>query len=322
MGIATLAHVEMKCDRLEESVQHFTEVVGLEETRRDDGKVYLRAYGDWDAYTLVLADADDMGINHAAFKVEEESDLAAYQERIEAAGYDTRWVEAGHEPGQSRALRFDYPGSHPEHDHELELVYDMEKADVPKAALSPLKNQPQGYPTSGVGLQRIDHLHLLVPNVEECRAFAEEVLDFKLRERVVAEDGHETGVWMSVTPKVHELAFKEHTRADLNHIAYYLKYMGDLFRGAEILRNHEVPIYGGPSQHGITQGNFMYHVEPSGNLFEFFNGNYSIFDPQWEPITWHPEELDAGWVWWGGKYDTPQTRAKRLALLGREPDDD
>lgn len=319
MAVATLAHVELKCNRFERSVEHFTETVGLEEAHRDGSSVYLRAYGDWDTYTLVLTESEGMGIDHAAFKVEAESDLERYETRIRDAGYETRWVEPGHEPGQGRALRFGYPGSHPGHEHEFELVSGMERADVPKEARSPLKNQPQGYPGSGVGLRRIDHLHLLVPNVQECRQFAEEVLDFKLRERVVDHDGTETGVWMSVTSKVHELAFKEHDRADLNHVAYYLKYMSDLFRGAEILRNNDVPIYGGPSQHGITQGNFMYHVEPSGNLFEFFNGNYSIFDPDWEPVTWRPDELDAGWVWWGGKYDTPQTREKRLELLGRDP---
>lgn len=61
--------------------------------------------------------------------------------------------------------------------------------------------------------------------------------------------------------------------------------------------NHARPDGPAPSQHGITQGNFMYHVEPSGDLFEFFKGYDTIFDSDWDPRTWYPDELEAGGVW-------------------------
>ena len=316
MAVATLAHTELYCTDLEASLEHFTRVLSFSESHREDGSVYLRAYGDWDTYTLILTESDDrLGLGHVAFKVEAEEELEAYAERVEASGYETRWLEPGAEPGQGRAVRFSYPGSHPEHEHELELVYDMERADVPKGARSRLKNQPQGYADVGVGTRRIDHLNVMVPNVTECKEWMADVLDFKLRERIVFDDGEEKGVWMSVTPIVHEIAFVKNETPQLNHVAWYLKYLGELFRAVDVIKDAPTgEIYAGPSQHGVTQANFMYHVEPSGNLFELFNGGYLIFDPQWEPITWTEDELPNALEWWDRDdqvYDWPQSAEKR-----------
>jgi len=312
MAVATLGHVELLCPDIESSLEHFTRVLGFHESTREDGSIYLRAWGDWDTYTLILTESDDrIGLGHASFKVEADEDLDEYQERIEASGYDTRWLEPGAEPGQGRALRMDYPGSHPEHEHELELVYEMEKAEVPKEQRSRLKNQPQRYNDVGVGTRRIDHLNIMVPNVNECREWIEDVLDFNLRERVVYE-GEEVGTWLSVTPIVHEIAFVYHERPQLNHVAWYLKYFGELFRVVEVIKDAPTgEIYSGPSQHGVTQANFMYHVEPSGNLFELFNGGYLIFDPDWEPITWYDDEIPEALAWWGEQYEWPQSEDQR-----------
>ena len=310
MAVATLGHVELLCPDIEESLHHFTRVLSFQETTRVDDSIYLRAWGDWDTFTLILTEADTTGLGHVSFQVEEDADLEMYRERIEASGYETEWLQAGSEPGQGRALRFTYPGSHPEHPHEMELFAEMERIDVPKEERSRLKNQPQKFADHGVGVRRIDHLNIMVPNVNECREWMEDVLDFKLRERVVL-DGEEKGTWLSVTPIVHEIAFTYHETAQLNHVAWYLKYFGELFRAVEVLKDNDVDIYAGPSQHGVTQANFMYHVEPSGNLFELFNGGYLIFDPNWEPITWYEDDLDDALAWWGAVYDWPQSEDKR-----------
>ena len=150
----------------------------------------------------------------------------------------------------------------------------------------------------------------MVPNVNECRTWMEDVLDFKLRERVVIDD-EEKGTWLSVTPIVHEVAFTYHEKPQLNHVAYYLKEFGELFRAVDVLKDHDVDIYAGPAQHGVTQANFMYHKTPSGNLFELFHGGYLIFNPNWEPITWYEDELDDALAWWGEVYDWPQSEDKR-----------
>ncbi|MDY6765417.1 MAG: VOC family protein, partial [Halobacteria archaeon] len=104
---------------------------------------------------------------------------------------------------------------------------------------------------------------------------------------------------LSVTPLVHEVAFVEDDEPSLNHVAYYLKSRGDLFRAADILKDHGIRLKGGPGHHGISQANYMYHDDPSGNELELFAGGYLIFDPNWEPITWTEEDMPEALYWWG-----------------------
>ena len=293
MGIATLGHVELQCTDVEASRDHFYDVLGLEESLRRDGRIYMRGWGDWDLFTLELTPAAESGVRHIAFQVEDPSDLDEYATRIEGAGYDVRWLDPEADPGQGRAIRFSYPGG-----HELELYHEMERADIPEEDRSDLKNQPQTYVDRGVGTRRIDHVNLKVPDVDEAVAWFDDVLDFKLREELVIEDERVAG-WMSVSPLVHEVAFIDAEESALNHLAYYLKAERELYRAVDVLKDHGVEILEGPGHHGISQAIFLYHNEPSGNEIEVFAGGYLIFDPNWEVVTWTEEDLPEAIAWWG-----------------------
>lgn len=293
MGVATLGHVELLCPDLEASFDHFHDVLGLEEAHREGNRIYMRGWGDFNAYTLVLTPAEERGVGHIAFRVEEPADLARYAERVEAAGEDVTWLDGGEEWAQGESIRFDAPA-----DQRIELFYDIESAQVPKERRTRLKNQPQRVVDRGIGARRIDHVNCYVPNVQECSDWFEEVLDFELREELVLE-GEPAGKWLSVSPLVHEIAFVEEPEASLNHVAYYLKSRGDLFRAADILKDREVPLAGGPGQHGISQANYLYYLEPSGHEVEIFSGGYLIFEPDWEPVTWTEEDMPEALYWWG-----------------------
>ena len=45
--ISQLAHVELLTPKPQETLEFFTEVVGLEESGRDGQSVYLRCWGDY-----------------------------------------------------------------------------------------------------------------------------------------------------------------------------------------------------------------------------------------------------------------------------------
>jgi len=293
MGVATLGHVELRCTDLEASRDHFHDVLGLEESLRRDGRVYMRGWGDWDTFTLQLTPAGESEVGHVAFQVEEPSDLESYAERIEASGYDVEWLDAGHDPGQGEAIRFTYPGG-----HELELYHEMERADVPEERQSALRNQPQRYVDRGVGTRRIDHVNLTVPDVDAAVAWFDGVLDFQLREELVLHGDRAAG-WMSVSPLVHEVAFVDADESALNHLAYYLKAERELYRAVDVLKENGVEILEGPGHHGISQAMFLYHDEPSGNEIEVFAGGYLILDPNWETVTWTEGDLPEAVAWWG-----------------------
>lgn len=307
MGIHTLAHVELYCTDLEASLEHFRDTMGMYVRHEEDDAYYLAAYGDWQDYTLILREGDDWGCRHVAWMLEDESDFEEYKERIEDSGYETEWVDEDEEPGQGRALRFDHPGETPEY---YELVYDIDRAfdTVPEENQSRLKNQPARKPERGAGFRRIDHVNFNVSNVVEYSDWYRDVLDFNLREEGVDPDGNQVAVWLSVSPLVHEIALvtsppDANVTDKIDHVAFYMDggQSGELERAADLLRENDVEMVGGPARHGISQAHFNYYLEPSGNKVEIFAGGYLIFDPDWEPITWTPEDGSDGFVWWGGK---------------------
>lgn len=307
MGIATLAHAELYCPDLEASLEHFRDTMGMYVRHEEDGAYYLAAYGDWQDYTLILREGDDWGCRHVAWMVEDEEDLEEYKQRIEESGYDTEWTEAGAHPGQGQALRFDYPGESPEY---WELVYDIDRAfdTVAEENEARLKNTPARKPERGAGLKRIDHVNFNVSNVPECTQWFQDVLDFNLREEGIDPDGNQAGTWLSVSPLVHEIAFVQappdgNVEGKIDHVAYYMDggQAGELERAADLLRERDIEIVGGPARHGISQAHFNYYLEPSGNKIEIFAGGYLIFDPEWETVTWTPEDGSDGFVWWGGR---------------------
>ncbi|PSP82503.1 2,3-dihydroxybiphenyl 1,2-dioxygenase [Halobacteriales archaeon QS_1_68_17] len=293
MGIATLGHVELRCTDVEASRDHFHDVLGMEESLREDGRIYMRAWGDWDTFTLALVPAGESAVGHVAFQVEEPADLDRYADRIERAGHEVEWLDPGADPGQGEAIRFTEPGG-----HRIELYHEMERADVPPEKRSDLKNQPQVYVDRGVGVRRIDHVNLKVPDVDASTEWFREVLEFELREQLVL-DGDRAAAWLSVSPLVHEVAFVDADESALNHLAYYLKAERELYRAVDVLKDNGVEILEGPGHHGISQAMFLYHDEPSGNEIEVFAGGYLIFDPNWEPVTWTEEDLPEAVAWWG-----------------------
>ncbi|MFD1685498.1 VOC family protein [Halobellus litoreus] len=307
MGIATLAHAELYCPDLEASLEHFRDTMGMYVRHEEEDAYYLAAFGDWQDYTLILREGDTWGCKHVAWMLEDEADFDEFEQRIEDSGYDTEWVDPDAEPGQGRALKFDYPGATPEY---MELVYDIDRAfDTVSEENKPrLKNQPTRKPERGAGFRRIDHVNFNVSNVPECVDFFENVLGFALREEGLDPDGNQVGAWMSVSPLVHEIAFitpppDANVVDKIDHVAYYMDggYRGELERAADLLRERDIEFVGGPARHGISQAHFNYYLEPSGNKVEIFAGGFLIFDPEWETVTWTPEDGSDGFVWWGGK---------------------
>lgn len=305
MGIATLAHAELHCPDLEASREHFRDTIGMYETHVTDDAIYMRAFGDWQSYTLILRDADDWGGGHVAWMVEDEEDIDVYQDRIDSSGHDTELVEETEDPGQGRTLRFECPSY-----GTMELVHDIDRANdiVPDDERSRLKTRPSRKPEHGAGVRRIDHVNINVENVKEVSTYFEDVLDFKLREEAIHPEGHRAGAWMSVSPLVHEIAIVQpppdaNVINGLDHVAYYQDggQGGELNRTADLLRERNIELVGGPAKHGISEANFMYYIEPSGNKVEVFAGGYLIFDPEWETVTWTPEDGSDSFVWWGGK---------------------
>jgi len=314
--VAHLGHVELLTPKPEASLRFFTNVLGMSVTDQVGQSVYLRGYGDYERYTVKLTEHHQAGIAHVAWRATSQAALARRAEALAASGLGQGWI--GGDNGHGPAYRFTDPDG-----HVMELYYDAEHYRAPADQRSRLKNQPERYSGTGIGIRRIDHVNLLCAEVTANRVFMEERLGFRLREHVILDDATEAAAWISVTPLVHDVAYTldaTRARARLHHVAFWVDNREDVLRAADICLENDIFIETGPSKHAITQAFFLYGYEPGGNRFEIFSGGYLIFAPDWEPIVWTQAERARGQAWGlrlpesFHSYGTPIVEVAREAL--------
>ena len=299
--IAQLAHVELLTPRLADSVWFFREVLGLEESGRKDGSVYLRAYEDFYHHTLKLTPASGPGLGHVAWRATSEDALQALTRRLTASGCGRGWRDGdlGHGP----AYRFVTPEGHP-----MEVLWEVEYYQAPPEKRSLLRNRPQKRPLRGIPVRRVDHVNLLARSVSVVREFLEGSLGFRLREQKIGERSVEVGAWLSLSPLVHEIAVMRDATGGagrFHHVAYWYGYPQHLIDAADVCSDYGITIETGPGKHGATQGMFMYVFEPGGTRVELFgDAGYLIFDPAWKTVVWDvadESDLEKSSIWFGGK---------------------
>jgi catechol 2,3-dioxygenase len=295
--VAQLAHVELLTPKLDETLWFFKDLLGLQETERQGQSVYLRGYEESSHHSLKVTQAPEPGLGHVAWRASSPQALERRVESIERSGYGIGWAddEVGHGP----AYRFATPDGHP-----MEIFWEVDYAEIPAGERSALLSRPQRRPAAGVPVRRIDHLNVLVQDVTLNKEFMLAHLGFRLREHIVLKDGSEAGAWMSVSPLVHELAVtRDGTDASgrLHHVCFWYGVPQHVSDAAELFREHGIQIEAGPGKHGIAHALFVYVREPGGNRIELYgDAGYLIFDPAWQPVTWHEEDLEHGIVFYGG----------------------
>src|SRR5215831_14587297 len=207
----------------------------MEVESREGRSVYLRGYGDYLRYSLKLTEAPATGLGHVAFRTWSEEALARRVAAIERSGLGAGWVEG----------------------------------DVAPKHLRPsLKNQPQRYTGRGAAVKRLDHVNVLAEDVAANSRFAEEVLGYRLHEKVQLDDGSESGAWLSASIAAHELIYTvdaHRARGRLHHLAFWVDTREEVLRAADLFLDSDVHIEFAPSKHAIAQGFFLYGYEPAGN---------------------------------------------------------
>jgi len=290
--IAHLGHIELRTSKFEESLAFFTGIIGLHESGRSGDSVFLRAWADYETFTLQLTRAETSGLGHVAFRTRSNSILAQLVQSIEERGVRGEWRKDnfGHGP----AYRVASPDG-----HTVEIYFETTKFQPVGDQIPGYKNMPQRYRPLGIAPKRLDHLNLLAQDVKGCRLFFHELLGLRVTEQIVFED-EEMGAWLAATNKSYDIAFtrdrsKAHGR--FHHLTYVMDSREDVLRAADILVEAGVAIETGPHKHAVGQTFFLYFYEPGGNRIEIGAGGYLIFDPDWKPVVWSREERSKGQAW-------------------------
>jgi catechol 2,3-dioxygenase len=292
--IAHLGPVELLSPKAEESLRFFVDVLGMEVEGREGRSVYLRGWGDYQRYSLKLTESDTSGMALLGLRAWSPEALERRVAAVRAAGLGGAWLDNA-DRGRGRGYRFSGPDGHP-----FELYYEVERYAPPEQLRPALKNQPQRYTGRGAAVKRLDHVNVLSADVRTDRAFATDVLGYRLYERIQLDDGTEAGAWLSASIAAHELIYTKDAygaHARLHHVAFWVDTREECLRAADLFLDHGIEIEAAPSKHAIAQGFFLYGIEPGGNRIEVTTGGYFVYDPDHPATVWTEAERRKGQAW-------------------------
>ena len=145
MGVMRIGHASLKVMDMDAAVKHYENVLGLKTTMKDKaGNVYLKCWDEWDKYSLILTESDQAGLNHLAYKVDQDSDLDALQQKIENWGIKTQILPEGTLPATGNII-----GSNAAH---LQVVTDRKAGRI--YAFAAIDNLNRG--TAGQAVQSLN----------------------------------------------------------------------------------------------------------------------------------------------------------------------
>jgi catechol 2,3-dioxygenase len=289
MGVLKLGYLEVRVKAIPAAVQYYTQVLGLKETDRVDGKVYLKAWDELEHHSLVLVEGTTPGLNRIAFRLEDPEDLERFEDKLERHEHRVQRVSAGEEHALGEAIRCTAPS-----EHCIELYYEQ-----PLVGNGLPDTNPDPYPDGLVGIHppRMDHCLITAPEGPASLHFWRDVLGFRVTEQVVTPDGAPLACWLERTHSPHDIAFIPGNPGGLHHFAYWLDSWDELGRAADVIVRGGSHIDAGPTRHGITRGHTVYFFDPFGNRNEVFTGGYWA-DPRMKPITWTADQLWTGIFYW------------------------
>jgi catechol 2,3-dioxygenase len=285
--LSMLSHVELLTPKLDESVAFARDMLGMFVVAEEGESIYLRCWGDFYAYSLVLSEGPEPALGHAAFRTWNADQLDIAVASVEASGVKGEWIESSH--GHGRAYRFHGPGGHP-----TELFWEVDRAVVPAGEESPYPERPQRVAGHGIPVRLLDHVTVTTPDVKSTMYWHRDVLDFRLMAAVEEVPGAPWFLGLaSNNEKSHDFGFIldfDGIPGRMHHLAFWVETNHDLTEGAKFLieRGHELDY--GPGQHGIGEQNYLYFRDPAGLRYELNSGGYRNYVPDWEPVIWRFED--------------------------------
>ena len=286
--LSVLSHVELLTPQLDASVAFARDILGLDVVAEEGDSVYLRCWGDYYGYSLVLTAAAEPGLGHGAWR-------AWNAEQLD----DRRRLRRGRRRHRrmGRVLlrpRPRVPLHRPGRPHRGALLGRRPRGRARPARSPRTRSARSAAGSRGIGVRILDHLTVTAPDVKAAAFWHQDVLDFRVMGGVEGEPG---APWflglISCNEKSHDFGFildGDGTPGRLHHVAFWVETNHDLTRGAKFLVEHGHDIDFGPGEHGIGEQHYLYFRDPVGLRYELNSGGYRNYVPDWEPAIWRFED--------------------------------
>lgn len=284
--LSHLSYVTITSPDVEASVRFYEERVGLTVVDRRGDAVYLRCWGDYYAYSVVVVPGPQPSLGTMAWRTSSAEALEEAVRRVEGAGVTGQWVDE-HKIG--RAYRFTGPWG-----HSMTLHWDVTRHRPAEAEASIYPDRPEKRSAVAGAPRQLDHITVACSDVDAFAAWYNDVLGFRIMARTVLDEAP-ISVFSVLTTneKSHDLGVVldgSSAAGRINHYAFWVDTREELLIAADTLMENGVPIEYGPSIHGIGEQNFLYYREPSTLRIELNTGGYRNYVPDWEPNTWKPSQ--------------------------------
>lgn len=294
--IIRIAHAVFYVTDLARSRDFYVNLLGLNVLHETEGALYLRGVEDRE-WTLKLELAPEAGVKHLAYRVRSDADLEALVSLADAQGLPWRWES---EIDRPRLLRLQDPFGTP-------------VAFYAQGQTHPWLLQ-EYHLHRGPGLQRVDHVNVMSPDVAGTMRWYLDELGFRLSEFTEDDDANIWAAWIQRRGGVHDLALTNGAGPRLHHFAYWMPDAMSIIRACDILAGARRPelIERGPGRHGISNAFFVYVRDPDGHRIELYTSDYLTVDPDFEPIRWHLDDPRRQTLW-GAR--TPRSWFEEGSLL-------
>ena len=277
-------HVQIRVLDLEEAVVHYRDRLGLIEVQRDSqNRAYFKGWTEVDAFSVVLREADEPGMDFMGFKVLSPQVMDSLKQELADYGCQVETIAAGELDGCGERVRFDSPTGH------FFEIY-AENDQLGKWGVD--GKNPEAWPEDLKGTTH--HLActtlFLFLHIDGTVRLLEEVLGFQLSEQIMdCENDLRIAAFMTVSTKAHDVAFVRHPeKGKFHHASFYLNTWEDVLRAADLISMHDIALDIGPTRHGLTHGQTIYFFDPSGNRNEVFAGGDYTY-PDHPVVTWDAE---------------------------------
>lgn len=288
-GVLRVGEVCIRVMDMQKSRRHYSEILGLHEVMEDsDGKVYYKAWDEYDHHSVIIRPADRPGMDYFAYKVYDDATLTALEAKIQAFGLKVKRIDAGVYPKSGRRIEFVLPSG-----HTMQLYAHKEQVGNTLGLYNPGVVPDDGV-IRGMNINRLDHILLGGTNIDENVRLFTQVFDFDLGERLIHHEAKiSLAVFLSCSTKPHDIAFVLQPEPNkFHHISFLLESAHDVIKAADRIGKYRVPVDVGPNRHGVTRGATIYFFDPNGNRNEVFSEGY-VHYPDNPTLTWDTTELGA-----------------------------
>jgi catechol 2,3-dioxygenase-like lactoylglutathione lyase family enzyme len=270
--IKEMSHVAVRVPDMQAATAWATGVLGLRETARADGTVYL-THGVCH-HSLQLIKSDRTALDHVAMEAHDGDALTHLIGRLRERGVDIL-AEEPLELGIARAVRFRGPEG-----HLFEVFVGMEEA-------GPI------HTGRGVQPRRFGHPNLTCSDVRSTQSFLQDVLGFRLSDEI----GDSTLAFLRCNPEHHGIGLQQGATG-LNHYAWEVEGLPELGRLGDVLSRNDGRFIWGPGRHGAGDHVFTYHFDPSGCVVEYYADMRQIWDDDtYVPGNWSLEDHRGQNLW-------------------------